>query len=101
MTGHPANEKEILGGDAKIIGATRVPCPVCGHPTGDCTGDFEPPTRLLGPTIFPSLQHEEIYVVPEDVYEERQVSSFVKINILVAQKGAAMPVGKARELGLI
>lgn len=94
-------EREILGGAAKLIGATREPCPACGHPTGDCAGDSAPPQRVLGPNIFPSLAQEETYVVPEDVYEKRQVSPYISINVLVAQKGAAMPVSKAKELGLI
>lgn len=93
-------EERILGGEVRLIRATRQPCPICGHPTGDCTGDSGPPTRVLGPDIFPSLKQEEIFIVEEDVYEERAISNLTTTRVLVARKGTAMPKSKAQDLGL-
>lgn len=93
-------EERILGGDARLIRADRQPCLICGHPTGDCAGDSGPPIRVLGPDIFPSLKQEEIFIVEEDVYEERAISKLTTTRILVARKGTAMPMSKARDLGL-
>ncbi|MFY8201451.1 MAG: hypothetical protein ACOVLE_12315 [Pirellula staleyi] len=93
-------EERILGGDARLIKAGRQPCLICGHPTGDCTGDSGPPIRVLGPDIFPSLQQEEVFIIQEDIYEERAISNLTKTQILVAAKGTAVPISKARDLGL-
>jgi len=93
-------EERILGGDARLLKASRQPCPICGHPTGDCTGESGPPIRVLGPDIFPSLSHEEVFIVEEDVYEERPISKLTTSRVLVARKGTAMPLSKARDLGL-
>ncbi len=93
-------EERILGGDARLVKAGRQPCLICGHATGDCTGDSGPPIRVLGPDIFPSLQHEEVFIVEEDIYEERAISHLTTTRILVAAKGTAMSVSKARDLGL-
>ena len=93
-------EERILGGDARFVRADREPCLICGHLTGDCTGDSGPPVRVLGPDIFPSLKREEVFIVEEDVYEERAISKLTNTRILVARKGTAMPISKARDLGL-
>ena len=93
-------DERILGGEARILRATNEKCPICGHPTGDCTGDAGPPIRVLGPDLFPSLKHEEMFIVPENVYEDRPISSMTTTRILVAAKGTAIPVSKARELGI-
>lgn len=94
-------EERILGGEARLIRALREPCLVCGHPTGDCTGDADPPHRVFGPDLFPSLGHEETFVVPEDVYREVQISKFTTTRVLVAAKGTTIPRSKAEELGLL
>lgn len=93
-------EERILAGEARIVRADRQPCPVCGHPTGDCTGQSAPPVKVVGPEIFPSLEQEEVYVVPEDVWDDVQITPFTKTRVLVAAKGAAMPMSRAKELGL-
>lgn len=93
-------EERILSGDARLVRANRQPCLICGHPTGDCAGDSGPPIRVLGPDIFPSLEQEEIFIVEEDVYEERAISNIRTTQILVAGKGTAMPLSKAQDLGL-
>jgi hypothetical protein len=93
-------EERILGGDARFVRANRQPCLICGHPTGDCTGDSGPPIRVLGPDIFPSLEHEETFIVEEDVYEERAISNIRTTQVLVAGKGTSIPLSKAQDLGL-
>lgn len=93
-------EERILGGDARFIRASREPCLVCGHPTGDCTGDSGPPIRVLGPNIFPSMDHEEMFVVEEDVWETVQISKMTTTRVLVAKAGNPIPMSKAKDLGL-
>ena len=93
-------EERILGGEVRIIRAGNNPCPVCGHPTGDCTGESGPPIRVLGPNIFPSMDHEEMFVVQEDIWETKPISKLTNTRVLVAKAGTAIPVSKARDLGL-
>ena len=93
-------EERILGGSARIVRASREACPVCGNPTGDCVGESDPPIRVFGPDIFPSLQREEVFVSAEDVWREIQITPFTTTRVLVAAKGAAMPMSRAKELGL-
>lgn len=76
------------------------PCPVCGHPTGDCAGELPPPTHLVGARIFPSPEHEEVFLVEDDVYQERVMNSHTTLRVKVARKGQALPMSRARELGL-
>lgn len=95
------NETYVLGGSARLVSADRQPCIVCGHPTGDCRGETTENIPLVGAQAFPSLGHEDVHVVEEDVYEERQISPFTKAKVLVAAKGTAMPVSRAKELGLL
>lgn len=94
------NNERILGGDATILRAGREPCLVCGHPTGDCAGDSDPPHIVVGANTFPSLQQDEVFIATEDIWEERAISPFTKAKVLVAAKGTAMPMEKAKELGL-
>lgn len=88
-------------GDYVVTMADRQPCPVCGHPTGDCVGDIPPPTRLIGLGTIPSMADKQTVYVEEDIYQERQITPFTKAKVLVAQKGKHIPLAKARELGLI
>jgi hypothetical protein len=37
-----------LFNDVTVLGADRKPCIVCGHETGDCTGDSGPPIVIFG-----------------------------------------------------
>jgi hypothetical protein len=94
-------EERILGGEVRVLRATREPCVVCGHPTGDCKGDADPPKVVVGAGTFPSLGHEETYIVPEDVWEVRPITPFTTAKVLVAAKGTRMPMSEAEELGLL
>ncbi len=92
--------ESILNGSAWLLKADRNPCPVCGHETGDCAGDSPPPTRVLGPDLFKSLGHENVFVATEDVWEQKQISGQTFTRVLVARKGQVIPMSKAQDLGL-
>lgn len=96
---HPQNDL-ILGG-VEVLRADRQPCPVCGHPTGDCTGESGGPRHVLGPGAYVSMPHEETYLVEEDVYQETRLNEFTVRRIKVAVAGTAIPMSRARVLGLV
>jgi len=83
-----------------VIGADRMPCPVCGHPTGDCVGESPPPVKIWGHGDIPSMEDQQTFLVEEDVFEMRQITPFTKTRVLLAAKGKEIPLSKARELGL-
>lgn len=85
----------------EILRADRQPCPVCGHPTGDCVGDSPPPSHIAGAGLFPSFRHEEMIKVNEDVYEEILVSEFTTMRVLVATAGTYVPRSVAIRVGII
>ncbi len=86
-------------GDIGILGADRQPCPVCGHPTGDCSGtekesiDIKLPKRVIG--------NEPMILVENDITEERLITPYTKAQILVHRKGDYISLTKAREIGLL
>lgn len=92
-----ANTRRI--GEIEVSMADRKPCPVCGHPTGDCTGpkDETPninlPKRVVG--IDPMVLCEV------DVMEDRQITPYTKARVLIHRKGDYISLTKARELGLL
>lgn len=88
-------------GDYILTTADRQPCPVCGHPTGDCAGTSGPPQHIWGLGSIPSMEKDQTVLVDEDIYEERQITPFTKARVLVAAKGKHIPLDKARELGLL
>lgn len=88
--------------NAKTLPPKREPCVVCGHPTGDCASENSTQIiKLLGVDIFPSMGLENLFVVQEDVWQERWLSPFTKTKILVAKKGNTIPMSKAVFLGLV
>jgi hypothetical protein len=46
------------------------------------------------------MKHEEMFLVEDDVYEERQLSPFTTCRVKVASAGTAIPKSKAIALGL-
>lgn len=93
---------DMIFGDISISRADRQPCPVCGHPTGDCVNNgFKPPERILLHGTTPSLEEEQTFFVEEDVFEERAISAFTTVKVLLARKGSSIPFARARELGLL
>jgi hypothetical protein len=88
-------------GDYVVSVADRQQCPVCGHLTGDCTGDSEKPDHIWGLGTVPSMRNSQTILVEENIYEERQITPFTKSKVLVAAKGKRISLDLAEELGLI
>jgi hypothetical protein len=84
----------------RILRADRSRCVICGHPTGDCTGETQAHVKVFGPGIFQSLLHEEVFIVEEDVWEEKVISSSTTTKVLLHPKGTAIPLSEAQRLGL-
>lgn len=92
-----------FGPDVTFLAASREPCPVCGHPTGDCTGEAAadaPPVRVqFAPLEQPKHDDPEV-LVEEDIWTDVQITSLTKTRVLVARAGTYLPLAKARELGI-
>jgi len=78
-----------------IARADRKKCPVCGHPTGDCTDTYEGPRVVLGGT-----DNEVKVYVEEDITEEVELPGGTRTKILKARKGSYITQAKAKELGI-
>lgn len=94
-------EREDWIGEIRVLRSTREPCPVCGHPTGDCVGESGPPVQIIGADLFPSLGHEDVHIVDADLFEDRVLNEHTTIRVRLARAGDVIPVSKARELGLL
>lgn len=92
---------EFLFDGVRIARADRMPCPVCNHPTGDCSTVSASPNHIIGIGIFNSLDKNLTFTVEEDIYELRQINQFYETKVLVARKGQKISVDKAKELGLL
>jgi len=90
-----------IGDNIKLSIADRQPCPVCGHPTGDCTGTSEPPAHIMGFGPDQPNPDAQQFVVKEDVIEERELTPGRKMKILVIPAGKIISVTQAQKLGLI
>lgn len=86
--------------DVYLLESNREPCIVCGHPTGDCAGDSGPPIQIAGFGTTDSLINEQTFLLEEDIYEERQITPFTKVKVLVHKKGKQIPLREAEERGL-
>jgi hypothetical protein len=95
------NNPEYLFDGISIVRADRQPCPVCGHPTGDCATKNSEPHHVIGMGIFKTIDQKLTFTVEENVYEERQINPFYKAKVILARKGQKISVDKARELGLL
>jgi hypothetical protein len=93
------NSRTIYG-NIELVGSDREPCIVCGHPTGDCAPQDARHVPVAGAGVFPSLNHEELFVVKEDIFEERQITPFTRSRVLAHPAGKTMPVSEAKKLGL-
>lgn len=89
----------VLGGSVRIVRAKGTPCPVCGHPTGDCTGDELSDIDMIGKggRMAPA---NSVYV-EEDVLKEVQITPQTKTKIIVAHAGTYISQEKAKEIGLL
>ncbi len=86
--------------DVYLLDSNREPCIVCGHPTGDCSGESGPPINIAGFGTTESLISEQTFFLEEDIYEERQITPFTKIKVLLHKKGKQIPLREAERLGL-
>lgn len=94
------NHEQLFDG-VRLIRAERGPCPVCGHPTGDCAGSAEPPKRVVGLGTIPSMRKQQTVYVDRDVIEEVEISKGIVTKIIRARAGTQIPVDLAVELGII
>jgi hypothetical protein len=88
-------------GSIKISTADRQKCPVCGHATGDCTGETGPPKSIAGFNQIESLKKTQSLLVEEDISEERQITPFNKIRVVIHRKGSYISLDEAKKLGLL
>lgn len=93
---------DYVYGDIPITRATREPCIVCGHPTGDCKPDeHEEPLHIaFADSVIETMKEQQLVLVEETVYGERQISPFTKARVILARKGSYITVEKAIELGI-
>lgn len=85
----------------RVVRADRQPCPVCGHPTGDCTGELSAPKTIFGFNTNSTLDDNVTFYMDEDYYETREIAPGLSTRRLVHKKGSSIPLSKAKELGLI
>jgi hypothetical protein len=90
----------IDGLEVSFARASREPCPVCGHATGDCSGTLPPPEKIAGFNTIESLVSEQTFFLEEDIFEDRQITPFTKARVLKYAKGKHIPLQEARNLGL-
>jgi len=90
-----------IGDNIKVVPADRSPCPVCGHPTGDCVGDSGKPDHIVGFGPDEPNPDTQQFIVEEDVWVERQLTPTVKTKVLVVPAGKVISVTQAKNLGLI
>lgn len=91
----------LLNKSVKVSSATRQPCPVCGHPTGDCAGESGPPEKIFGYDTNSTLDQHLTFLVEEDYYESREIAPGLITKRLIHKKGSQIPFYRAKEIGLI
>lgn len=85
----------------KFLRADRQPCPVCGHPTGDCTGETSPPHTIWGYNTNSSLDDSLTFYMDFDYFEQREIAPGIVTKILIHKKGKHIPLQEAKDLGFI
>lgn len=99
--GGPGENEEING--ITYLRATRAPCPVCGHPTGDCQGgeDEAELKQIWGYNTNSSLDENQTFTVKQDYWVSHEIAPGVNMQKLLYKKGKIIPLSTAKELGLI
>ncbi len=101
------SESFSTGGSRRLFdnvtttGANRMPCPVCGHPTGDCVGESPTSINMAGYENVESLKDKLTFIVEEDYYEEKQINDLLRNKVLVYKKGQTIPYKEAEKRNLI
>lgn len=94
---------EYVLGDVRVVRASRTPCIVCGHHTGDCAGEATTkPRHVLGDSMFegkPSVSGEVL--LTEDLHDTVNITPRTTTRVLVARAGTYISREKALEFGLI
>lgn len=109
MDNHPFRGQEFFNyreptrifDDTYLVSSDRGPCPVCGHPTGDCPGTTPPPKVIFGQGSSKIIASTQNILVEEDIYEEKQITNFHKAKVLVHKKGSYVSYEEAIRLGLV
>lgn len=94
---------EDPSGEVKIARADRAPCLVCGHPTGDCTGDSSPLKQetVWGYNTNSSLDDSVTFYMEDDYIEEREIAPGIITRVVIHKKGKNIPLNEAKRLGLV
>lgn len=88
--------------DIQYVKADRKPCPICGHPTGDCINEDNPPEtseRVAMANAAPS--NKNMMRVPEDVIQEVRLTPTTVTKKIVARAGTYISIEKAKEIGIL
>ena len=94
---------EDPSGEVRIARADRLPCPICGHPTGDCPGDSEPlaQEKVWCFNTNSTLDNSVTYYLEDDYIEEREIAPGIVTKVVIHKKGKHIPLAEAKHLGLI
>lgn len=96
------SNSQRLGDGISILRADRQPCPVCGHPTGDCTGEEQAPKKIVGlGGVMESLKDRRTVLIEEDIFEEKRITPFTTAKVITHHKGSYVTVEEAKKLGLL
>lgn len=98
--GSERSEKAEING-ISYLRATREPCPVCGHPTGDCQGESGAPKTVWGYNTNSTLDKNLTFYIEEDYYEEREIAPGLVTRMLIHKKGKHIPLEEAKKLGFL
>lgn len=92
----------VLDG-VRIVRASRTPCIICGHPTGDCSDNSAAkPRQIIGDHMFQKSKTpmNEVLVL-EDLFDTVQITPRTSTRVLVARAGTYISRDKAIEFGLV
>ena len=94
------DDNVVLGG-IPVLRADRQTCPVCQHPTGDCTTETARPMHIaFTDSVLKTLKDSQMMLVEEDIYEDRQITPFTKTTVITVHKGSYITLERAQELGI-
>lgn len=101
MSSFNGDYKQVILDGVEVLRASNEPCPVCGHPTGNCAGTNPPPYNIAGLGTIPSMRKQQTILVEEDIWEKVEIATGIFTRVLRAKAGTQMPYDKAVELGLV